>query len=111
MEALRALLALDFMRAQRTHLPHRPTGKVSNRVISEVRGINRVVSLNGASAVHSAEAHDEPVRRHRQVAVAGYGRKQDPSRAHCAGFNYYFIKPIDFNRLAQLLEQSSNTAQ
>jgi CheY-like chemotaxis protein len=70
-----------------------------------------ITSLNGASAVRSAEAHDEPVRRHRLVAVAGYGCKQDQGRAHCAGFNNYFIKPIDINRLAQLLEQSANTAQ
>src|SRR3954464_10761189 len=41
--ALRAVQALDFMTAQWAHLPHELLGKVSNRIINEVRGINRVV--------------------------------------------------------------------
>jgi CheY-like chemotaxis protein len=60
--------------------------------------------------VSVVDAHTPSPGRHRLVAVAGYGRKQD-RRAHCAGFNNYLIKPIDINRLAPLLEQSANTAQ
>ncbi|MBC7624472.1 MAG: GMP synthase (glutamine-hydrolyzing), partial [Aeromicrobium sp.] len=41
--ALRAVQTLDFMTAQWAHLPHELLGKVSNRIINEVRGINRVV--------------------------------------------------------------------
>ena len=41
--ALRAVQTLDFMTAQWAHLPHDLLGKVSNRIINEVRGINRVV--------------------------------------------------------------------
>jgi GMP synthase (glutamine-hydrolysing) len=41
--ALRAVQTLDFMTAQWAHLPHGLLGKVSNRIINEVRGINRVV--------------------------------------------------------------------
>ncbi len=41
--ALRAVQTLDFMTAQWAHLPHELMGKVSNRIINEVRGINRVV--------------------------------------------------------------------
>ena len=41
--ALRAVQTLDFMTAQWAHLPHALLGKVSNRIINEVRGINRVV--------------------------------------------------------------------
>jgi GMP synthase (glutamine-hydrolysing) len=41
--ALRAVQTLDFMTAQWAHLPHALMGKVSNRIINEVRGINRVV--------------------------------------------------------------------
>jgi GMP synthase (glutamine-hydrolysing) len=41
--ALRAVQTLDFMTAHWAHLPHELLGKVSNRVINEVRGINRVV--------------------------------------------------------------------
>ncbi|CAN7408089.1 glutamine-hydrolyzing GMP synthase [Caballeronia sp. LjRoot29] len=41
--ALRAVQTLDFMTAQWAHLPHELLGQVSNRIINEVRGINRVV--------------------------------------------------------------------
>ncbi len=41
--ALRAVQTLDFMTAQWAHLPHSLLGKVSNRIINEVRGLNRVV--------------------------------------------------------------------
>lgn len=41
--ALRAVQTLDFMTAHWTHLPHELLGRVSNRIINEVRGINRVV--------------------------------------------------------------------
>ena len=41
--ALRAVETLDFMTAHWAELPHALLGKVSNRIINEVRGINRVV--------------------------------------------------------------------
>ncbi len=41
--ALRAVQTQDFMTAQWAELPHSLLGKVSNRIINEVRGINRVV--------------------------------------------------------------------
>jgi len=41
--ALRAVQTQDFMTAQWAHLPHDLLGRVSNRIINEVRGINRVV--------------------------------------------------------------------
>jgi GMP synthase (glutamine-hydrolysing) len=41
--ALRAVQTTDFMTAHWAHLPHELLGKVSNRIINEVRGINRVV--------------------------------------------------------------------
>jgi GMP synthase (glutamine-hydrolysing) len=41
--ALRAVQTQDFMTAHWAHLPHVLLGKVSNRIINEVRGINRVV--------------------------------------------------------------------
>ena len=41
--ALRAVQTQDFMTAQWAHLPHELLGKISNRIINEVRGINRVV--------------------------------------------------------------------
>ena len=41
--ALRAVQTQDFMTAHWAHLPHELLGKVSNRIINAVRGINRVV--------------------------------------------------------------------
>jgi GMP synthase (glutamine-hydrolysing) len=40
--ALRAVQTTDFMTATWAHLPHDLLAKVSNRIINEVRGINRV---------------------------------------------------------------------
>jgi GMP synthase (glutamine-hydrolysing) len=41
--SLRAVQTQDFMTAHWAHLPHELLGRVSNRIINEVRGINRVV--------------------------------------------------------------------
>ncbi len=41
--ALRAVQTTDFMTAHWAHLPHALLGRVSSRIINEVRGINRVV--------------------------------------------------------------------
>jgi GMP synthase (glutamine-hydrolysing) len=41
--ALRAVQTSDFMTADSADLPHELLGRVSNRIINEVRGLNRVV--------------------------------------------------------------------
>ncbi len=41
--SLRAVQTQDFMTAHWAHLPYELLGRVSNRIINEVRGINRVV--------------------------------------------------------------------
>ena len=41
--ALRAVQTQDFMTAQWAELPHSLLSKIANRIINEVRGINRVV--------------------------------------------------------------------
>jgi GMP synthase (glutamine-hydrolysing) len=41
--AIRAVTSLDAMTADWAKLPHRLLGKISNRIINEVRGVNRVV--------------------------------------------------------------------
>lgn len=41
--SLRSVQTTDFMTAQWSHLPYELLGKVSNRIINEVKGINRVV--------------------------------------------------------------------
>ena len=40
--ALRAVATTDFMTAEWAPLPHELLAKISNRIINEVRGINRV---------------------------------------------------------------------
>jgi GMP synthase, PP-ATPase domain/subunit len=41
--ALRAVTSVDGMTADWAHLPAEVLGKVSNRIINEVKGVNRVV--------------------------------------------------------------------
>jgi len=41
--SLRAVETIDFMTAHWAHLPYDFLGKVSNRIINELRGISRVV--------------------------------------------------------------------
>jgi len=41
--ALRSVETQDFMTADWSHLPHAFLGRVANRIVNEVRGINRVV--------------------------------------------------------------------
>jgi len=41
--ALRAVETHDFMTADWSHLPHELLGRIANRIVNEVRGINRVV--------------------------------------------------------------------
>ena len=40
---IRAVRSLDGMTADWAHIPYELLGKMSNRIINEVRGINRVV--------------------------------------------------------------------
>jgi GMP synthase (glutamine-hydrolysing) len=41
--SLRAVVSIDGMTADWAELPHDLLGRVANRIINEVRGINRVV--------------------------------------------------------------------
>jgi len=41
--AIRAVQSKDGMTADWVHLPYELLGKISNRIINEVKGINRVV--------------------------------------------------------------------
>ncbi|WP_432377595.1 ATP-binding protein [Duganella sp. P38] len=37
------------------------------------------------------------------VAVTGYGRREDRDQANAAGFNHYFVKPVDVDALLALI--------
>jgi DNA-binding response OmpR family regulator len=41
------------------------------------------------------------------VALTGYGQEQDRLRALEAGFDYHFVKPVDFNKLEALVNNPS----
>jgi GMP synthase (glutamine-hydrolysing) len=41
--ALRAVTSVDGMTADWFHMPHEVLGRISNRIINEVKGVNRVV--------------------------------------------------------------------
>jgi CheY-like chemotaxis protein len=42
------------------------------------------------------------------VALTGYGQEQDRQRAKEAGFDYHFVKPVDFRKLESLLNSLSD---
>ncbi|HEX2269071.1 MAG TPA: ATP-binding protein [Pyrinomonadaceae bacterium] len=42
------------------------------------------------------------------VALTGWGQEEDRQRTLAAGFNYHVVKPIDFLRLGQLVEETAN---
>jgi CheY-like chemotaxis protein len=44
------------------------------------------------------------------VAVTGWGREGDKTRATEAGFDYHFTKPIEPDELFELLRRSGNAA-
>jgi len=41
--------------------------------------------------------------RTRLVAVTGYGQEQDRKRAQAAGFAAHLVKPVDLERLRQVI--------
>jgi two-component system CheB/CheR fusion protein len=43
------------------------------------------------------------------VALTGYGREYDRQQAEAAGFDQYLIKPVDYEKLQQLLETFATT--
>jgi CheY-like chemotaxis protein len=43
------------------------------------------------------------------IALSGYGQPQDLQRSLDAGFAHHLVKPVDFDRLIQLLGELSET--
>jgi CheY-like chemotaxis protein len=48
-----------------------------------------------------------PPRHVRLIALTGYGEEQDRARSFAAGFEAYLLKPIDLERLRNILDQPS----
>jgi CheY-like chemotaxis protein len=45
------------------------------------------------------------------IAVTGYGQEQDRQRAFEAGFSYHLVKPVDMDKLAEVLAEIAGKAQ
>jgi signal transduction histidine kinase len=43
------------------------------------------------------------------VALTGFGRDYDREQAQLAGFDHYLVKPVDYQKLQQLLEQFASS--
>ncbi len=41
------------------------------------------------------------------VAITGWGQEDDRQRAHDAGFNHHFTKPVDFEKLIDLIDREA----
>ena len=44
------------------------------------------------------------------VALTGYGRDEDLIRSREAGFDYHFVKPVDFGTLHEVLDIKGTAA-
>jgi CheY-like chemotaxis protein len=44
------------------------------------------------------------------VAMTGYGQSTDRERAHQSGFAHHLVKPADFERIEQILQEAAHRA-
>ncbi len=66
--------------------------------------------ISGYEVVNALRA--DPRSRDRYiVAVTGYSRPQDRARAKQAGFDDYFVKPIDLAKIRQILRLAATRAR
>jgi len=42
------------------------------------------------------------------VALSGYGQTQDREKSKAAGFNHHLVKPVDIDRLSEVLAKASS---
>jgi len=52
---------------------------------------------------------DEKLKSAYLIALSGYGRAEDISEAKNAGFDYYLVKPMDFDKLIKLIGSFKDT--
>jgi CheY-like chemotaxis protein len=62
--------------------------------------------LNGYEVAHRIRAHrgNEVVL----IALTGWGQEEDRRRSREAGFDHHLTKPVDFDKLSQLLTESNS---
>jgi CheY-like chemotaxis protein len=66
--------------------------------------------ISGFEVVNALRA-DPRMRDRYIVAVTGYSRPQDRARAQQAGFDDYFVKPIDLAKIRQILRLAASRAR
>ncbi|MHA3774929.1 hybrid sensor histidine kinase/response regulator [Verrucomicrobiota bacterium sgz303538] len=54
--------------------------------------------------LHRDHRHDETLF----IAMSGYGQEEDQRRSMEAGFDYHLVKPVDFERLREILATEAN---
>jgi CheY-like chemotaxis protein len=62
--------------------------------------------MDGYEVAQQLAGHPD-LRGIRLIAVTGYGQKQDRNRSSNAGFTAHLVKPVDLERLRELLESPS----
>ena len=62
--------------------------------------------LNGYEVAHQVrrQAHGQQMML---IAVTGWGQASDKARAAAAGFNHHFTKPVEPERLSELLRATA----
>jgi signal transduction histidine kinase/ActR/RegA family two-component response regulator len=63
--------------------------------------------VDGYALAERIRARGNPTFRPLLVAISGYGRETDRSRAQAAGFDLYLTKPVDSHALADVLSRSA----
>lgn len=66
------------------------------------------IGLPGLTGYEVAERLRAAGYRGTLVALSGYGQPHDVERAHAAGFDHHFVKPLDPGRLEALLNASAS---
>jgi DNA-binding response OmpR family regulator len=68
-------------------------------------GLPDVDGLGLARALRSIAGDDAPLRL---IALTGYGRDQDRAAALAAGFDAFFVKPVEISALLEALHELSS---
>jgi CheY-like chemotaxis protein len=52
---------------------------------------------------------DYPGSAAKLIAITGWGQEDDKARALAAGFDYHLTKPVDVDRLTELIERGAGS--
>jgi DNA-binding response OmpR family regulator len=63
-------------------------------------GLPKISGYDVARQIRAARGAEPLV-----VAITGWGQQEDRQRAHDAGFDHHFTKPVDLDRLMELVDR------